>query len=342
MSEAWSPAVTVKRRGFTLVELLVVIAIIGVLIALLLPAVQAAREAARRVSCRNNLKQLATALHSHMSCHRRLPSSGWGRYWIGEPELGTDKNQPGGWAFNILEFLEEGVVRDLGKNTSGATRQAAFANRCAKPLTMFNCPSRRSAEPLPDTYPHHYFTRDSSSLDFDLAGRSDYAANAGDQSTIEYGEGSGKSPSNWSDGTNPNRTWPDTSELTGVLFLRSEISDRDIVDGLSYTYLIGEKQLAQEAYDNSLCGGDRESLYVGFGNDTCRTAYYAPIPDVQFVGSTSDHYQWRFGSAHASGFHMALCDGSVQTVSYTINMTVHRNLANRQDEKSIDLNELNP
>jgi prepilin-type N-terminal cleavage/methylation domain-containing protein len=60
-------------RGFTLVELLVVIAIIGILVALLLPAIQAAREAARRISCQNNVKNLALAVLTYADVKKGLP-----------------------------------------------------------------------------------------------------------------------------------------------------------------------------------------------------------------------------------------------------------------------------
>ena len=75
-----------ESSGFTLVELLVVITIIGILSALLLPAVQAAREAARRVTCTNNIKQLALGMLTHEQQQGFFPSGGWSWQWTGDPD----------------------------------------------------------------------------------------------------------------------------------------------------------------------------------------------------------------------------------------------------------------
>ena len=103
-----------KAPAFTLVELLVVIAIIGILVALLLPAVQAAREAARRMSCVNNMKQLALACHTYHDVHKFFPPGQMGAYQPGG--WGQPLNSPNGALspiYHMLPFIEQSPLFDI-------------------------------------------------------------------------------------------------------------------------------------------------------------------------------------------------------------------------------------
>lgn len=110
------------KSAFTLVELLVVIAIIGILVGLLLPAVQAAREAARRMSCSNNMKQIALSFHNYESAYKRLPpsyivlraASGSQIYdWFGTGGHPADDPNVHTYAEWILPFMEQSNVYQL-------------------------------------------------------------------------------------------------------------------------------------------------------------------------------------------------------------------------------------
>jgi prepilin-type N-terminal cleavage/methylation domain-containing protein len=96
-----------RRQGFTLIELLVVIAVIGVLVGLLLPAVQASREAARRATCINNLKQIGLAVHNYADAHRTLPPGYLSSY---DPTISSDTGPGWGWGSMILPQFEQQPV----------------------------------------------------------------------------------------------------------------------------------------------------------------------------------------------------------------------------------------
>src|SRR5205085_2945310 len=93
--------------------------IIAILIALLVPAVQKVREASSRTQCQNNLKQIGLAIHNNVDLIKAFPSGGWGWNWVGVPDRATGPDQPGGWLYNILPYIEQGNVRKLGVGQTG-------------------------------------------------------------------------------------------------------------------------------------------------------------------------------------------------------------------------------
>ena len=137
--------------GFTLVELLVVIAIIGILVALLLPAIQAAREAARRVSCQNNLKNLALAVLTYSDARKGLPPATNAQPAAGSELIGDNGliDNELSWIVQILPQIEEQALYNQFQPSkailTAGTRQgqnlATQGNPQEAQPTILLCPS---------------------------------------------------------------------------------------------------------------------------------------------------------------------------------------------------------
>ena len=157
------------------------------------------------------------------------------------------------------------------------------------------------------------------------ARRSDYAANAGDTDLVYQWLG----PVPYATGDAPGYPWPSPSNYTGIQFVRSEIKIADITDGTSNTYMVGEKYLNSDLYFTGTDPADDQSMFSGFNNDNSRSSDPVYGPPSQDMPGYSNEGLW--GSAHAEGFNMAFCDGSVRWINYSIDPTTHRYLGNRHD-----------
>jgi prepilin-type N-terminal cleavage/methylation domain-containing protein len=344
-----------RRRGFTLVELLVVIAIIGVLVALLLPAVQAARESARRAHCINNLKQLGIACQLHVDARGFLPSGGWGDWWVGCPDQGAGKSQPGSWTYQLLPFIEEAARAHIGQGykCSDPSSRAAIGQMVATPVSIFYCPSRRG----PQAYPHGSRTI----RNYDpppLSAKTDYAGNMGG-AYASCGIGTDEGPPSLAEAatygwkfsgdafiafwSKPARL-PGFEGMTGVIFQRSEIKLREITDGTTHTYLLGEKNVDPDHYEDGIPGNDDQSMYNGYDKDNLRAAdvwvagsenkgqpIRPPVPDTAGV-----LYDWSFGGPHPTGWVALFCDGSVRFLPFDMAPGLHQNFGTRNDGNVID------
>jgi prepilin-type N-terminal cleavage/methylation domain-containing protein len=329
----------IHTRGFTIVELLVVITIIGILIGLLMPAIQSAREAGRRLQCINNLKQVSLAILSHENAIKRFPAGGWGWKWVGDPDRGNGSNQPGGWIYNTLPFMEQDALHNMGAGQTDNDKHITAGEMMAIPLAELMCPTRRAVQ----LYPYHpgVTPQTYNAVETKSAARTDYAINKGDF-YVDSKEGPKKID-------DPSYVWPDTTDMTGISFVCSAIQARDITDGLNNTYLVGEKYINVLDYASGKYLGDDSSICQGDDYDIGRyvcLAYYnkdgkiveEPVPPLKDMRTYTDYFC--FGSAHPTTWQASFCDGSVHTISYDIDTELHRRLGNRCDGQVVDKSKL--
>ncbi len=297
-----------RTSGFTLIELLVVIAIIAILIALLLPAVQQAREAARRSSCKNNLKQLALACHNHHDVFGRLPAG----YEDVDTSDSGDANW--GWGTRILPYLEasnqfeamgvnefalQQIVTAVGGISGTApvgdypAQHQGFVQATSSPINAFLCPS---------------------------------ASNSHLTSFAGYNRSEGVAVSNYPGvhGVNPSNEGRNFGGAGNGVFGRAEEHRfRDITDGLSNTFLVGERAVNPSITTNA--GTTWLGIESAPGNGN---------PGMRILGSgfqpinppPTEHervHRIAFSSFHTGGAQFALADGSVRFVSENISFSTN-------------------
>ena len=223
----------------------------------------------------------------------------------------SDQKQPGGWVYNILPFVEQEPLYKLAGPDGSA-------QRIQTPLAIFNCPSRRANRAYNNG---SGFTYAETTNTVPLLARTDYAANCGSQAVNEFFGG----PISLAAGDSPGFPWHNTDGLNGVCFERSMVRFADVTNGTSNTYMVGEKYLNPDHYDNGWDPADNENMYTGFNNDVFRCAAFPPLQDRKGLTNT-----FAFGSMHPSGTQMAFCDGSVRFVEYQIPLDVHMRQADRR------------
>lgn len=280
-------------RGLTILELLVTMFVIGVVVAIVLPAICTARESSRRMTCVNNLRELGLALHSHHDSKSSFPAG-----WQFDPSGQTAY----GWVVPLLPYLGQPDLRDAIDMafTIGDSR-----NRIAGETTLSQmlCPSD-IVEPsftLFESDDDHNRTSESSlrrSIEPTKLLQLPTSNYVGLHGTIEPVD---HEPTNHS------------SSLVADGAFRSDLGIRllDFQRGLSNTFLVGERKMAQASstwYGFDRRGEDASARLVGATLDGINQAY----------GEECD-----FSSRHPGGAHFLYGDGHVRFVSEQIELRLY-------------------
>ncbi|QDU35882.1 hypothetical protein Mal4_01640 [Maioricimonas rarisocia] len=274
------------RRGFALIEILVVIAISTLLFAMILPAVQHTREAARRSHCRNNLRQIAFALHRYHDSFNVFPPGGL-RGWDGRQEHGN------AFSWGALVLPQLGYAERYARfDFRAGVFEAPNARNLTPGIATFRCPSDQRAVAL---------RRNPGEL---------YEVDAACTSYF----GSSGSFHSWGD--------PNPNHANGILPRDDSrpVSLTSVVDGASCTIAVGEVS-GQLSHASSLFG-HQHGFFAAPGPDVMTEENQSlRNGEWQLNGVHPTARESGFSSPHPGGAYFAFLDGSVRFVSDRIEHT---------------------
>jgi len=280
---------TRRSRGFTMVELLVVMAIIAVGLALAGPAIEQARQAARARQCINHLKQIGLAIHNYHDAHRTFPPG-----WVA-PDAKAKTDRLWGWQASLLPFVEQAPLYNRINFSGKIPRLSALSQTT---LPIYRCPD------------------DTTSATNPIRGTSANNPVRGKYATSNYS-------GNWGNTTLPgSRDTP--KKANGVFYWNSRVRMRDITDGTSNTFMVGERSVSSAA-----------GIWVGLRanqneNDAVTDCSHESRPNAVMSA---------FSSKHPGGAHFLFCDGRVRFLSDKIGssnkkggqMGIYQRLSQRND-----------